>query len=63
MKSRLHAIRRIARYHDYLASRPDPASLARAPTSAERTEIARAADIAGARAGAAWVARKRQRSI
>lgn len=56
---RLQRIRRAVHYQDYLASLPDPASLAREPTRAEREELARASDQAGARAGAAWVARRR----
>jgi hypothetical protein len=56
---RLRRIRRVARAQDYFASRPDPASLAREPTRAERDQIARESDQAGARAGAAWVARQR----
>jgi hypothetical protein len=57
--ARLQAIRRRTRYHDYLASMPDPASLARTPTCAEREDLERTADLAGARAGAAWAAQKR----
>jgi hypothetical protein len=56
---RLRRIRRVARTQDYFASRPDPASLAREPTRAERDQIARASEQAGARAGAAWAARHR----
>lgn len=58
---RLRCIRRVARAQDYLASRPDPASLARSPTPDELDQIARASDQAGARAGAAWVALHRGR--
>jgi hypothetical protein len=60
-KQRLQSIRRLARYHDYLATMPDPASLSRAPTRLERAELARAAEISGTRAGAAWAARQRGR--
>lgn len=57
--SRLHAIRRRARYRDYLAEMPDPASLARLPTRQECDQFARASDLVGAQAGAAWIARHR----
>jgi len=57
--SRLQAIRRRIRYCDYLAELPDPASLARSPTREEHDQIARASDLVGAQAGAAWVARRR----
>lgn len=58
--SRLHAIRRLLRYRDYLAELPDPASLARLPTREEHDQLVRASDLVGAQAGAAWVARHRE---
>ena len=57
--ARLRYIRRVMAYREYLAAMPDPGSLARLPTAAEREELAQLADQAGTRAGAAWVARQR----
>jgi len=58
-EERLRFIRRVVRTRDYLASRPDPASLSRLPTREERAEFTRMSDQVGARAGGEWAARQR----